>query len=50
MPIDNETKDEIFASYNSDCQVKNFIKDLSYEFHIDKVNPQEFQNYLQLPP
>lgn len=39
---DNETREEIFNSYNSGCQVENFIKELSYEFHIDKVNSQEF--------
>jgi len=39
---DNETKEDIFNSYNSGCQVENFIKELSYEFHIDKVNSQEF--------
>ncbi len=39
---DNETKEEIFSSYNSGCQVENFIKELSYEFYIDKVNSQEF--------
>lgn len=39
---DNETKEEVFNSYNSGCQVENFIKELSYEFYIDKVNSQEF--------
>ena len=39
---DNETREEIFDSYNSGCQVENFIKELSYEFHLDKVNLQEF--------
>lgn len=39
---DNETREEIFDSYNSGCQVENFIKELSYEFHLDKVNSQEF--------
>lgn len=39
---DNETKEAIFNSYNSGCQVENFIKELSYEFYIDKVNSQEF--------
>ena len=39
---DNETKEEIFNSYNSGSQVENFIKELSYEFYIDKVNSQGF--------
>ena len=39
---DNETKEAIFNSYNSGCQVENFIKELRYEFYIDKVNSQEF--------
>jgi len=39
---DNETKEDIFDSYNSGCQVENFIKELSYEFYIDKINSQEF--------
>ncbi|MBU6392280.1 MAG: transposase [Planctomycetes bacterium] len=39
---DNETRKAIFNSYNSDCQVENFIKELNYEFSIDKVNSQEF--------
>lgn len=39
---DNETKEAIFNAYNSGCQVENFIKELSYEFSIDKVDSQEF--------
>lgn len=33
---DNETKEEIFNSYNSGSQVEHFIKELSYEFYLTK--------------
>jgi hypothetical protein len=36
------SKEEIFAKYNSGAVVEGFIKELAYEFFIDRINSQKY--------